>query len=691
MRTTTCLAVLCAAAVVNAAPLETHRPKMDTILYGAAFYEEYMPYDRLDQDIALMKRAGLNVVRLGESTWSSFEPRDGQFEYAWMDRILDKLQAAGIKVIFGTPTYSIPPWLYYEHPEVLVTHLDGTKAQYGLRQNMDISNPTYRFYCERMIRHVISHYAGHPSVIGYQVDNETSSYGTAGRDVQKGFVEYLKHKYGSVQEMNKVWGLVYWGQLLGGWEEVPSINGIRNPGWKLDWDRYHATLVTDFLDWQARIVNEYRKPGQFITQDFSGGVHTNIDQWAIAKSMDIVAVNSYYPQQDMLDGQSATMTADLARSLKHDNFLITETNGQTIGWDSKGQQPPYDGQLRLNVYSFLADGANMVEYWHWHSLHYGQETYWKGLLSHDLEPNRVYEEFSRTAHELQKIGPKLVNLKKQNAVAILFSADSAHGIDYMPFSDKVNYMTIVDQMHKTVYELNEGVDFVTPDSDFSSYRVLMVPPLYVASEATLDKISRFVENGGHVVMAFKSGFTNEYDTVRWVRAPGPLRKAAGFSYQEFSNLSKPLALKGDPFHAGKENKVTEWAEMILPETAQALAYYDHPFFGKYPAITRNQFGRGTLTYEGTVLSDALQRAVVGDVLKRAGLAGPDQELPAPVRAKSGTGNDGHAIHYYLNYSSDEQKFAYPHASGEELISGAAIAHGQAVALAPWGVAVIEEK
>ncbi len=468
MRTKTCLAVLSAAAVVTAAPLETHRPKMDNILYGAAFYEEYMPYDRLDQDIALMKRAGLSVVRIGESTWSSFEPRDGQFEYAWMDRILDKLQAAGIKVIFGTPTYSIPPWLYYEHPDVLVTHLDGTKAQYGLRQNMDISNPTYRFYCERMIRHVISHYAGHPSVIGYQVDNETSSYGTAGRDVQKGFVEYLKQKYGSVQEMNKVWGLVYWGQLLGGWEEVPSRDGIRNPGWKLDWDRYQATLVTDFLDWQARIVNEYRKPGQFITQDFSGGVHTNIDQWAIAKSMDIVAVNSYYPQQDMLDGQSATMTADLARSLKHDNFLITETNGQTIGWDSKRQQPPYDGQLRLNVYSFLADGANMVEYWHWHSLDYGQETYWKGLLSHDLEPNRVYEEFSRTAHELEKIGPKLVNLKKQNAIAILFSADSAHGIDYMPFSDKVDYMTIVDQMHKTLYEMNEGVDFVTPDSDFSA-------------------------------------------------------------------------------------------------------------------------------------------------------------------------------------------------------------------------------
>jgi beta-galactosidase len=528
-------------------------------------------------------------------------------------------------------------------------------------------------------------------VIGYQIDNETSNYGTAGPNVQKNFVEYLMKKFGTVQELNRVWGLVYWGQLLGGWEEVPPRDGIINPGWKLEWDRYEASLVTDFLAWQAGLVNEYKKPGQFITQDFSGGVHTDIDQWAIARSLDIVATNPYYGQQDALDGQSATMSADLARSLKHNNFLVTETNGQTIGWDSKYQLPPYDGQTRLNVYSFAADGANMVEYWHWHSLHYGQETYWKGILGHDLEPNRVYEEFSRTAHELKKIGPRLVNLKKHNDVAILFSADSYHGIQSMPFADKTNYLTILDQMHKTLYRLNAGVDFVTPESDFSAYKVLFVPPLYVASDGTLEKISRFVENGGHVVMSFKSGFTNEFDTVRAVRAPGPLRKAAGFSYQEFSNLMQPLPLKGDPFHAGAKNEVSAWAEMILPEGAEALAYYDHPFFGKYPAITRNAFGRGTLTYEGTVLSDELQRGVALDVLKRAGLSGPDQELPATVRAKHGIGNSGHALHYYLNYSSAAQAFPYSHAAGTDLLSNAAIGQGQSVTLGPWDLVIVEEK
>jgi beta-galactosidase len=303
----------------------------------------------------------------------------------------------------------------------------------------------------------------------------------------------------------------------------------------------------------------------------------------------------------------------------------------------------------------------------------------------------VYDEFSRTAHELQKIGGKLVNFKRKNDVAIVFSKDSFHGILYMPFSDSANYMSVLNQMHQCLYRANTGADLVTPDSDFSGYKVLFVPPLYVASDATLAKISRFVENGGHVVMSFKSGFTNEYDTVRAERAPGPLRKAAGFSYQEFSNLKQPLPLKGDPLQAGSGNKVSTWAEMIQLETAKPLAFYDHPFFGKYPALTRNEFGRGTLTYEGTLLSDELQGKVIAGVLGLAGLPGPDQQLPAAVRVKSGTGNGGHAMHYYMNYSGAEQRFPYSHGSGTDLLTGKAIANGQAITLAGWDLAIIEEK
>jgi len=665
---------------------------METVLYGAAYYSEYMPYDRLEQDVQLMQQAGISVVRMGESSWGLWEPQDGRFEYAWMDRVIDRMQKAGIKVILGTPTYSLPAWMYKEHPEIVITRFGGQTITFGSRQNADLMNPVYRSYCERVIRKLLEHYKNNPTVIGWQIDNETSSGAAANPDVEAGFVSYLQKKFQTVDELNKVWGLNYWGQRLNDWSEIPPQEGIINPGWKLEWQRYQQWMTTDFLTWQAGIVNEYKRPDQFITHDLAGPPRSEVNEHDIARAVDIMAVNPYHGTQDQFDGLDSTMVGDYARSLKRTNYLVTETNAQTIGWDSKEQFPPYDGQLRLDVYTHLSSGANMVEYWHWHSIHYGQETYWKGVLSHDLEPNRAYAEVSRIAHELQRIGPEIADVKRSSKVAILYSKDSYYGIEFMKFSDKVNYRTILRQMYETLYRQNVAVDFIFPEStNLSDYKIILVPPLYVASDEMLNRLVDYVHDGGHLVMTFKSGFTNEYDTVRWTMAPGPLRRAAGFRYQEFSNLANPLALKGDPFKAGADNKVSEWAEMLVLEGAQPLAYYDHPFFGKYPAITRNRFGNGTLTYEGTVLSDTLQTKLLLDVLQMAGLTGPDQELPATVRVKHGTNRNGKTIHYYMNYSSNPQTFKYPYKLGEDLLTKTTVAPFQTVTLKPWDLAILEEK
>ena len=559
---------------------------------------------------------------------------------------------------------------------------------------MDITHPTYLFYAERLIRRLLEHYKDHPAVIGWQVDNETTSYATAGPNVQRAFANYLKEKFGTVEELNKVWGLNYWGQRLNQWDELPPRDGVLNPGWKLEWQRFQFNIATDFLAWQVGIVNEYKRPDQFVTHNFVGGLRTEIDQYDIAQSLDLVGTNPYHTgTADAVDGQRWAMSGDVARSLlKGRNYLVTETNAQTVGWDSKAQFPPYDGQLRLDVYSHLSSGADMVAYWHWHSLHYGQETYWKGVLSHDLEPNRAYAEVSRIAREIKDVGPRIANLKKKNAVAVLYSPESYHAIQYMPFDERINYMTILNQMYGALYRLNVGVDFLFPQGvNFSYYKVVVVPPLYVASDALLARLADYVKSGGHVVIAFKSGFANEYSTVRWTKAPGPLREAAGFYYQEFASLNQPLKLKNDPFHAGEGNSVTTWAEFIIPETAQALASYEHPFYGRFPAITRNQHGRGTLTYEGTFLSDKLQERVLFEVLTLAGLTGPDQQTPAPVRVKHGVNNTGKRVHYYLNYSDEKQTFNYPYASGTDLLTRTPVAENQAVVLLPWDLVIVEER
>ncbi len=692
---------LIAAAFLQASAAEVS-PHFPNVLYGAAYYHEYMPYERLDKDVALMKEAGLSVVRMGESTWSLWEPQDGKFEYAWMDRVVDAMQKAGIKVILGTPTYSIPVWMYHAHPEILARPLGGAPVFYGMRQNMDTDNATFRAYAQRLIQNLVTHYRDNPGVIGWQIDNETASYGASNPDVFAGFVNHLKQKFGSVENLNKAWLLNYWGEDVDSWDHMPTRDSAQSTGYKLEWSRWEQMRVRDYLAWQADLVRRNKGADQFVTQDFGGVMRRDVNEYAIAASLDIAANNPYHGTQDHMDGEAQSLVGDITRSLKHANYLVTETNAQTTDWTSAFQYPPYDGQLRLDVYTHLSSGANMVEYWHWASIHSGQETYWKGVLSHDLEPNRAYAEVSRTAHELEKIGPRLVNLKIKNQVAIFYSVDSANALDFMPFTSSgpqwsgappvVDYTTLIHQLHRVLYNANIGVDFVFPENpDFSGYKVLIIPALYIADDALLNRISEFVRNGGHVLMTFKSGFCNENSMVRWVRQPGPLREAAGFSYQEFSNLERPLALKGDPFKAGDQNKVSYWAEFLMPEHAQALAWYDHPFFGRWPAITRNQYGSGTLTYEGTWLSDTLQKRVVLDALSRASLTGPDQRLPPTVRVKHGINDFGKRLHYYLNYSSDAQDFDYSYRAGADVLTGKPITTAQHVTLQPWDACIIEEK
>ena len=705
---------LCTLALASTAALTAQTPTQhasqpspvftfSNVLYGAAYYHEYMPSERLDKDIALMKAADITVVRMGESTWSLWEPTDGHFEYAWMDRVVDAMGKAGIKVIMGTPTYSIPTWMAHDHPEILARPLGGAPTFYGMRQNMDTSNAKYRFYSERLIRNLVTHYRDNPAVIGWQVDNETSSYGASNPDVFDGFVNHLKQKFGTTEALNKAWGLNYWGQDVNDWKDMPPRDSTISTGYKLEWSRWQQMRVTDFLTWQAQLVRECRGPHQFVTTDFGGAMRRDVNEFEVAKALDIVANNPYHGTQDHFDGQSQAEQGDYSRSLKRANFLVTETNAQTTDWSSAYQYPPYDGQLRLDVYTHLSSGANMVEYWHWASIPSGQETYWKGVLSHDLEPNRAYAEVSRTAHELAKIGPQLVNLKIKNDVAILYSVDSANALDFMPFAlapaaqwqmgkPVADYKTLVDQLHRAFFTANVGTDFVFPeDPDFSRYKLLVVPPLYIASDALLQKISDYVKGGGHVLMCFKSGFANENSAVRAVRAPGPLREAAGFTYQEFSNLEKPLPLKGDPFHAGDENKAMYWAEFLQLEHAKPLAFYDHPFFGRWAAITRNQFGSGSLTYEGTVLSNELQQHVVLDTLADAGLSTPASKLPPSVREKSGTNAQGHTLHYLFNYSSSPQSFAWTGHAATDLLTSHSISTSQTLELAPWDLVILEEK
>jgi beta-galactosidase len=337
----------------------------------------------------------------------------------------------------------------------------------------------------------------------------------------------------------------------------------------------------------------------------------------------------------------------------------------------------------------LASGSNVVEYWHWHTLHYGQETYWRGVIGQDLQPNRISREFTSTAKELKTIGSHLVNLKKTNKVAILYSHDSYHALSFMPYTSKTLYPASL--VHQALYFQNIETDIIPCDKwvDFSNYKMLVIPPLYVATDELLNRIDQFVKNGGQVVMLFKSGYCNEHSAVRATLAPGPLRNACGFYYQEYSTIPS-LGLKDNAFDLKESGPISEWYEFLITETAKPLAFANHPFFGQWPVVTENTYGKGNLFYIGTYPSEELLGKVIRLAAEKAGIITAVNDYQFPVIFRSGINNSGKQIHYVFNYGAQDKEIRYPFPSGKELLSGRNINNGQNILLKPWDVVIVEE-
>ena len=690
-----CSITFAAALMTNGFPAAAQSPKdQQTILFGAAYYDEYAPTDRLDEDVRMMKATGITVVRIAESTWGTLEPKEGVFDFTHVDRVLTAMDKAGIKVIVGTPTYAVPTWLAREHPDILVITPSGP-AQYGRRQNMDITNPNFRKAAEEVIVALIDHVKDHPSVIGYQVDNETKSYDTSGPNVQAAFVQWMRERHPDLAKMNQEFGLDYWSNRVNDWADFPSTNGTINASISSAFAEFQRKLVTDYLAWQAGLVRAHARQGQFVTHNFdldwrgySYGVQPDVNHFDAARALDVAGIDIYHPTQSHLTGAEIALGGDLARSLKSgQNYLVIETEAQGFpNWT------PYPGQLRLQAFSHLASGANMVEYWHWGTTANAIETYWRGLLSQDFQPNPTYEEAGTIGRDLARLGPQLVNMRKHNQIAIYVSNRALTAFNAFKFgwTSDVAYNDVLRPFYDALYRMNAEVDFVNPSTkDLSAYKLILVPALYAASDAEIDRLNAFAKAGGHLLYTFKSGFSDENVKVRSTTQPGRIAEAAGIRYNQFAT-PEGVSLEGDPYHAGAENSARWWMELLTPTTASVVAHYHHPAWGNYAAVTRNTYGKGTVTYVGFMPSDALTGKIVEQAVKDAGLWGEQQKLQFPLIMRGGTLANGHLVHYLLNYSADPVQMTYGFGGGKELLSGAPVAANTRVALPAWGVAIVEE-
>ncbi|MFI1051306.1 beta-galactosidase [Streptomyces griseoruber] len=688
------------------------------VLFGAAYYHEYRPPygtdhadERLKADLDLMAAARFSVIRVGESVWSTWEPENDVFDLDWLQPVLDGAHERGISVILGTPTYAVPPWLARQYPEIAGERRSGERIPWGARQEVDYTHPAFLFHAERVIRRILARYARHPAVIGFQVDNEPGLELFHNHGVFQRFTDHLRQTYGDVETLNREWGLVYWSHRLTTWADLWRPDGNTQPQYDVAWREFQARLTTEFVAWQAALVREFAAPEQFVTTCVSYP-RPGIEDHELNEALDIAAGNPYYGMQDALSygerAWSVSQIGDWMYASRQAPFLVTETNAGTIGppWDNR---PAYDGQWRQAAWALVARGARMIEYWHWHTLHFGTETYVGGILPHSGRPGRTYDELARLGAEFDTSGALVAGLEPDADLTLVYSTPSKWLMQkYPPLADPDGgpdtnaYHGIFDPFYRGTFESGRQVHIVharqlhdpsgerqgpSPEEAARRHPVLVVPALYLAADSTLDWLADYAHAGGHLVLGPRTGYADHEGRARHEPAPGRLVEAAGASYEEFSNLTADIPLRaapGSPLCLPEQATATRWIEGLTALDAEVLTTYDHPHFGRWAAVTTHRHGAGRVTCVGTVPSAELARALASWLAPtpRSGW----RDLPPSVTAATGTSPDERRIHVVHNWSWDLAHVTAPEAL-TDVLDGTAAPAGTELRLGPWDVRV----
>lgn len=683
--------------------------KTSHLLYGTAYYPEYLPYTslpdnsisrRIQTDMQMMKKAGINVIRIAESSWSTFEPFDNKFAFTIIHQIIQCAEDAGIEVIVGTPTNTIPPWLAKKHPDILGITREGS-CQYGCRHNIDITNPNYLFYAERIIRRLMEEISSYSNIIGFQLDSETKAYGAYSEHAQNLFITYLKEKFHTTERMNEAFGLTYWSNCVNDWNDFPDIRGTMNGSLGAEYECFQRKLITDFLAWQAGIVQEYTKKEQFLTHNFdfewrgySFGIQPEVNQMNAAKSLTIPGLSIYHPSRSELTGAEisfcGTVGRAIAKATNQSQYLVLETQAQGIP-----QWLPYDHQLRLQAYAHIANGAKSVLYWHWHSTHNATNSYLKGVLSHDLNENKTYQDVSTIGHELEQIGETIQIVKKTLKIAMIIDSASLVGMEWFPINESFGYNDVVRWIYDTLHRLNLECDMIPVTYEhFEEYNLIIAPCLYSTSYGITRKLVSYVKQGGHLLTTFKTAFTNDNLQVHCGKQPYGLTECCGMTYDQFTipeNASMLLELPDDILST--EVPISQWMELLRPTTAQIWAMYQDPHYQEYAAVTHNHFGKGSCTYIGCYFQSSFLELILQELCVEAEIK--QYECHFPVIRKSGLNRDGQRIIYYFNFSDTVQSVSCTVKNAKIILQNDQITYndvvpGQLYSLEPWNLMIVQK-
>lgn len=547
-------------------------------MLGVCYYPEHWPEARWAEDARLMRECGLQIVRIGEFAWSRIEPHENTCDWNWLDRAIDTLAAAGLKIMLGTPTATPPAWLTQRHPDVLRVGADGRRWSHGGRRHTCPSSATYREYCTKIVQALSQRYGNHPAVVAWQIDNELSNHGTgrcACDDCRAAFQSWCRARYTTLDRLNAAWGTVFWSQHYTDWAQIPlpsdPAGGGHNPSLQLAYRRWASDAHVDFVRQQAAILHE-NSPGRPITTNIAP-LDDEIDWHAIAAEVDVISWDNY--PHGFEHPADVAFFHDLVRGMKRRPFWVTEQQAGPINWTAYNPLVP-PGQVRLWTYQALAHGAEHVLFFRWRASRYGQEQYHSGLLNHDASRAQGFVEAQQTAHELAEHGP----IERAPAdVALLVSYPDLWAVQIEPHNRAFDYWGMARAIYRDFWQRGINVDIIARGQDISRYRqVIPIAPLLIdATEA--EQWRNFVQNGGQLSLTIRS-FAKDQENV-WTDQPMPAGLTDLVRAQAVEWLSLPPHMRaafrdsnGTPFD------VPLWVERLATDSAQSpVAYVPHSLPG----------------------------------------------------------------------------------------------------------------
>jgi len=595
------------------------------VAFGADYNPEQWPEQQWPEDVRLMQEAGVNLVTVGVFSWALLEPEEGRYDFGWLDRVLDLLHAGGIKVDLANATATPPPWFSRAYPQSLPMDERGVVRSYGARQAFCPSSPDYRSAAARLTTAVVERYAAHPAVVMWHVHNE---YGCHNWHCYcdtsaAAFRTWLLQRYGGLDQLNDAWGTAFWSQHYYDWAEVlppraPAYQTSVNPTQQLDFWRFSSDELLDCFRAEATILRAHS--AQPVTTNFMH-FFKPLDYWAWAGEQDLVSNDHYLMAEGLGEGGAThdlAMSADLVRSLAGGQpWLLMEHSTSAVNWQPRNPAKA-PGQLRRDSLSHVARGADGALFFQWRASQAGSEKFHSGLVPHAGTDTRQWREVLALGSELRSLA-QVTGTGVQADVAVLFDWDSWWGLelDSHPSSD-VNLMTEVRSWHRALWEQGVTCDFVHPDGDLGRYRLLLVPNLYLVTDAAAARIARFVRDGGTLVVGWFSGIVDEHDHIRLGGYPGAFRELLGIQVEEFAPLlaGQHVTITG----LGRDHQATVWAERGRATDAEVVATYaDGPAAGD-PAVTRRSRGQGAAWYIGTHLEPEGMKEVLGRAMGDARIA-----------------------------------------------------------------------